>query len=262
MRSGVGGIAEALQSVEAASNEMILLSLAVLFLISLGDERVKRRTALRMLHRLRSVAHVIDMHQLTKDPDQLLVLYKQPLAQDLAEDHHPRDRGQAAVTVMALFAVLTLGFAIGPVLWLACTQMTGSRHRSPQAPRLRRCRRPPSARRALKVTFQLARPVNTRRPGRGSDGGGIPAGGLARSPIAGALARGAPPRLALRHVAGVRSGLADAAAGRIAPAGAVDCSFPLEPEGDTRCSREATVWRSICSTIGTRPTSTQSTSQS
>ena len=34
MRSGVGGIAEALQSVEAASNEIILLSLAVLFLIS------------------------------------------------------------------------------------------------------------------------------------------------------------------------------------------------------------------------------------
>ena len=69
MRSGVGGIADALQSVEAAANEIILLSLALLFLISL-ETRVKRRTALTMLHRLRSIAHVIDMHQLTKDPDQ------------------------------------------------------------------------------------------------------------------------------------------------------------------------------------------------
>jgi hypothetical protein len=69
LRRGVGSIAEALQSVEAATNEIILLSLALLFLISL-ETRIKRRTALRMLHRLRSIAHVVDMHQLTKDPDQ------------------------------------------------------------------------------------------------------------------------------------------------------------------------------------------------
>jgi hypothetical protein len=68
VRRGVGGIADALQSVEAATNEIILLSLAVLFLVSL-ETRVKRRVALRMLHRLRSIAHVVDMHQLTKDPD-------------------------------------------------------------------------------------------------------------------------------------------------------------------------------------------------
>jgi hypothetical protein len=69
LRRGVGSIAEALQSVEAATNEIILLSLALLFLISL-ETRIKRRIALRMLHRLRSIAHVVDMHQLTKDPDQ------------------------------------------------------------------------------------------------------------------------------------------------------------------------------------------------
>jgi type II secretory pathway pseudopilin PulG len=68
LRSGLGGIADALQGVEAATNEIILLSLAVLFLVSL-ETRVKRRVALRMLHRLRSIAHVVDMHQLTKDPD-------------------------------------------------------------------------------------------------------------------------------------------------------------------------------------------------
>jgi len=66
--NGLGGFADALQGVEAATNEVILLSLILLFLVSL-ENRFKRRTALRMLHRLRSIAHVVDMHQLTKDPD-------------------------------------------------------------------------------------------------------------------------------------------------------------------------------------------------
>jgi len=66
--NGFGGFADAVQGVEAATNEVILLSLILLFLVSL-ENRFKRRTALRMLHRLRSLAHVVDMHQLTKDPD-------------------------------------------------------------------------------------------------------------------------------------------------------------------------------------------------
>jgi hypothetical protein len=70
-RSGVGGFADAVQGLEAATNEIILLSLLLLFLVSL-ENRFKRRTTLRMLHRLRSLAHVIDMHQLTKDPDSVL----------------------------------------------------------------------------------------------------------------------------------------------------------------------------------------------
>ena len=69
--SGVGGFAEAVQGIEAATNEVILLSLILWFLVSL-EQRFKRRTALHMLHRLRSIAHVVDMHQLTKDPDSVL----------------------------------------------------------------------------------------------------------------------------------------------------------------------------------------------
>ena len=64
-------VPELLQAVDAATNELIVLSLAVLFLVSL-ETRLKRRTALRMLHRLRSIAHVVDMHQLTKDPEHAL----------------------------------------------------------------------------------------------------------------------------------------------------------------------------------------------
>ena len=53
-------------------NELVLLGVAVFFLGSI-EGRIKRRTALRWLHQLRSVAHIVDMHQLTKDPDRLLV---------------------------------------------------------------------------------------------------------------------------------------------------------------------------------------------
>lgn len=60
-----------LQIIESAINDVIFLGIAVFFLSSL-ETRIKRRAALRALHQLRSLAHVIDMHQLTKDPEQLL----------------------------------------------------------------------------------------------------------------------------------------------------------------------------------------------
>jgi len=71
VRGGTFTVAEVLQSIDAATSELIFLSLVVLFLISL-ETRLKRRTALRMLHRLRSIAHIVDMHQLTKDPEHAL----------------------------------------------------------------------------------------------------------------------------------------------------------------------------------------------
>ncbi len=61
-------ITDLLQALDAAVNEIILLSLGLFFLMSL-EGRLKRRTALQALHQLRSIAHVIDMHQLTKDPE-------------------------------------------------------------------------------------------------------------------------------------------------------------------------------------------------
>jgi hypothetical protein len=60
-----------LQLIESGVNDVIFLGVAIFFLSSL-ETRLKRRAALRALHQLRSLAHVIDMHQLTKDPDQLL----------------------------------------------------------------------------------------------------------------------------------------------------------------------------------------------
>jgi hypothetical protein len=61
-----------IQTLEAVVNLLILFGGAVWFLITL-EERVKRRRTLEALHQLRSLAHVIDMHQLTKDPTTLLL---------------------------------------------------------------------------------------------------------------------------------------------------------------------------------------------
>jgi hypothetical protein len=55
------------EGVEAAINTILLAALGLIALVRL-EARVKRRQVARGLHELRSVIHVIDMHQLTKDP--------------------------------------------------------------------------------------------------------------------------------------------------------------------------------------------------
>jgi hypothetical protein len=61
----------AIQVFESALNDIILLSAGLFFLITI-EGRIKRRRALKAIHELRSLAHIIDMHQLTKDPHVLL----------------------------------------------------------------------------------------------------------------------------------------------------------------------------------------------
>lgn len=65
--AGESGLMEILQGAESAINEVIFLGLAIAFLAT-AENRIKRKAALDSLHRLRSIAHVVDMHQLTKDP--------------------------------------------------------------------------------------------------------------------------------------------------------------------------------------------------
>lgn len=60
-----------LQTVEAAINELIFLGAAILFLTTV-EGRIKRGRALVALRELRALAHIVDMHQLTKDPDRVL----------------------------------------------------------------------------------------------------------------------------------------------------------------------------------------------
>ncbi len=59
------------QGLEALLNLTILAAAGAWFLLSL-EARIRRGRALAALHKLRSFAHVIDMHQLTKDPTAIL----------------------------------------------------------------------------------------------------------------------------------------------------------------------------------------------
>ncbi|HEX5725322.1 MAG TPA: hypothetical protein VFX98_07635 [Longimicrobiaceae bacterium] len=64
-------LAEFLQAVEAGINDLLLIGAAIFFLVT-AEGRIKRRRALGFLRELRAVAHVVDMHQLSKDPDAYL----------------------------------------------------------------------------------------------------------------------------------------------------------------------------------------------
>lgn len=59
------------QGIESSINTLVLAGFGLLFLIN-TERRQKRRRAIAALHQLRSLAHIIDMHQLTKDPSALL----------------------------------------------------------------------------------------------------------------------------------------------------------------------------------------------
>jgi len=64
--------AEFIQVLEAGFNAIVLTGASLLFLFTL-DTRIKRRRCLQAIHELRALAHIIDMHQLTKDPERILM---------------------------------------------------------------------------------------------------------------------------------------------------------------------------------------------
>jgi hypothetical protein len=60
-----------MQGVDASISSVVFIGAAILFLIS-SENRIKRRRALKAIHELRALAHIVDMHQLTKDPETAL----------------------------------------------------------------------------------------------------------------------------------------------------------------------------------------------
>ena len=66
--SDVAGLAELLETI---MNDVFLIGASIFFLVTV-EGRIKRRRALRALRELRAMAHIVDMHQLTKDPDRLV----------------------------------------------------------------------------------------------------------------------------------------------------------------------------------------------
>jgi hypothetical protein len=71
MPAGFGGLSDVVQATDAALSDLVFLGATVAFLVTL-ESRIKRQRVLRWLYQLRSVAHIVDMHQLTKDPERLL----------------------------------------------------------------------------------------------------------------------------------------------------------------------------------------------
>jgi hypothetical protein len=63
-------VVDSVQGVEASLNTIILAGLGLLTLVR-AETTIKRQRVFRQLHGLRSLIHVIDMHQLTKDPSAL-----------------------------------------------------------------------------------------------------------------------------------------------------------------------------------------------
>jgi hypothetical protein len=57
--------------IDAFARNVAIIAVSVLFLVTL-ESRIKRTRVLKAIRELRNVAHIIDMHQLSKDPDHLL----------------------------------------------------------------------------------------------------------------------------------------------------------------------------------------------
>ena len=68
---GIENITELMQGVESGTNELIFIGIVAYFLFNL-EGKFKRNLAIKSLHQFRSLAHVVDMHQLTKDPSVLM----------------------------------------------------------------------------------------------------------------------------------------------------------------------------------------------
>lgn len=64
---------EFVQSLDAITGVFIALFFLVYFFISF-ENRLKRERAIEALHELRAISHVIDMHQLIKDPSKFIIL--------------------------------------------------------------------------------------------------------------------------------------------------------------------------------------------
>jgi hypothetical protein len=105
---------------ESLVNDVIFAAIAVAFLWLL-PERLERRALLDLLHKLRSQAHVVDMHQLDKDPEQARPDYvptpKSPVRRMNAEElHHYFDYCSELVSLIAKTAALCAERTSDPVV--------------------------------------------------------------------------------------------------------------------------------------------------
>jgi hypothetical protein len=70
-------LADAIQVLEAALSASFFIGACILFLLS-WQSRMRHARTMEAIHELRALAHVVDMHQLTKDPPMLLARESDP----------------------------------------------------------------------------------------------------------------------------------------------------------------------------------------
>lgn len=60
-----------MQGLDASISSVVFVGAAIIFLLSC-ENRIKRSRSLKAIHELRALAHIVDMHQLTKDPESVV----------------------------------------------------------------------------------------------------------------------------------------------------------------------------------------------
>ena len=76
------------QALDSSIGSVVFVGAAILFFIN-WEHRIKRDRALKAIHELRALAHIVDMHQLTKDPE--------ACAGNLSQTTHFRKRTMTAL---------------------------------------------------------------------------------------------------------------------------------------------------------------------
>jgi hypothetical protein len=119
-RSGDLHTKDVVPLLESTINDVVFAAIAVFFLWALPERR-ERRTLVGLLHQLRSLAHVVDMHQLDKDPEQARADYvptdKSPPNRMNAEElHHYFDYCSELVSLIAKTAALCAERTSDPVV--------------------------------------------------------------------------------------------------------------------------------------------------
>ena len=72
VQGAFANLSDVFQGLEELVNDVVFVGIGIFFLVS-WERRLKRRRDLQALHSLRSLAHIVDMHQLTKDPGRLAI---------------------------------------------------------------------------------------------------------------------------------------------------------------------------------------------
>jgi hypothetical protein len=68
-----------IQALDASLGSVVFVGAAILFLVT-WENRIKRNRALKAIHELRAIAHIVDMHQLTKDPENYFGRGRRPVS--------------------------------------------------------------------------------------------------------------------------------------------------------------------------------------